>query len=105
MFHLKPLTSSFKENRVHFNFSLFHKKQSFNGLFKPQKHSRSLAHVINLYSISIGAQSFTFLVIDSLDGTCTNVYFLWSYFVTISEFSCMAKLAKPEPVSGPTYLS
>ena len=29
-------------------------------------------------------------------------YFLWSYFLTKSEFSCFAKLAKPYPVSGPT---
>ena len=28
----------------------------------------------------------------------------WSYFVTDSEFNCLAKLAKPYPVSGPTYV-
>ena len=32
------------------------------------------------------------------------IYFLWSYSVTVSEFSCLAKLAKPYLVSGPTYL-
>ena len=29
---------------------------------------------------------------------------LWFYFVTDSEFSCLAKLAKPYPVSDLTYL-
>ena len=32
------------------------------------------------------------------------MYLMWSQFVTNSEFSCLAKLAKPYPVSGPTYL-
>ena len=32
------------------------------------------------------------------------IYLLWFYFLTDSEFSCLAKLAKPYPVSGPTYL-
>ena len=31
-------------------------------------------------------------------------YLLWSYLLTDSEFSCLAMLAKPYPVSGPTYL-
>ena len=31
-------------------------------------------------------------------------YLLSSYFVTDSEFSCLAMLAKPIPVSGPTHL-
>ena len=29
-------------------------------------------------------------------------YLLWFYFLTDSEFSCLAKLAKPYSVSGPT---
>ena len=29
---------------------------------------------------------------------------MWFYFITDSEFSCLAKLAKPYPVSGPTYM-
>ena len=29
---------------------------------------------------------------------------MWSYFLSDSEFGCLAKLAKPYPVSGPTYL-
>ena len=32
------------------------------------------------------------------------IYLLWFYFVTDSEFSCLATLAKPYPVFGPTYL-
>ena len=28
---------------------------------------------------------------------------LWAYLLTDSEFSCLAMLAKPYPVSGPTY--
>ena len=32
------------------------------------------------------------------------IYLLWSYSVTIFEFSCLARLAKPYPVSGPTDL-
>ena len=31
-------------------------------------------------------------------------FLLWFYFVTDSEFSCLAKLAKPYPVSDVTYL-
>ena len=31
-------------------------------------------------------------------------YLLWAYLLTDSEFSCLAMLAKPYPVSGPTYL-
>ena len=31
-------------------------------------------------------------------------HLLWFYFLTDSEFSCLAMLAKPYPVSGPTYL-
>ena len=31
-------------------------------------------------------------------------YLLWVYFLTGCEFSCLAMLAKPYPVSGPTYL-
>ena len=31
-------------------------------------------------------------------------YLLWAYFLTDSEFSCLAMLAKPYPVSGPTYM-
>ena len=34
---------------------------------------------------------------------CLN-YLLWFYFLTDSEFSCLAMLAKPYHVSGPTYL-
>ena len=29
-------------------------------------------------------------------------HLLWFYFLTDSEFSCLAMLAKPYPVSGPT---
>ena len=29
-------------------------------------------------------------------------HLLWSYFLTDSEFCCLAMLAKPYPVSGPT---
>ena len=29
---------------------------------------------------------------------------LWAYVLTDSEFSCLATLAKPYPVSGPTYV-
>ena len=29
---------------------------------------------------------------------------MWLYCSTDSEFSCLAKLAKPYPVSGPTYM-
>ena len=32
-------------------------------------------------------------------------HFLWSYFLSDSEFSCLAMLAKPYPVSGPPPLS
>ena len=31
-------------------------------------------------------------------------YFLWAYFLTDSEFSCSAMLAKPYPVSGQAYM-
>ena len=31
-------------------------------------------------------------------------YLLWAYFLTDSEFSCLAMLAKPYPVFGPTYM-
>ena len=31
-------------------------------------------------------------------------HLLWFYFLTDSEFSCLAMLAKPYPVSGPTPL-
>ena len=31
-------------------------------------------------------------------------YLLWFYFLTDSEFSCLAKLAKPYPVCGPTSM-
>ena len=31
-------------------------------------------------------------------------HLLWFYFLTDSEFSSLAMLAKPYPVSGPTYL-
>ena len=31
-------------------------------------------------------------------------YLLWCYFLTDSELSCLAILAKPYPVSGPTYM-
>ena len=31
-------------------------------------------------------------------------YLMWFYFLTDSEFSRLAMLAKPYPVSGPTYL-
>ena len=31
-------------------------------------------------------------------------YLLWVYFLTDREFSCLAVLAKPYPVSCPTYL-
>ena len=34
---------------------------------------------------------------------CFN-YLLWFYFLTDSEFSCLAMLAKLYPLSGPTYL-
>ena len=29
---------------------------------------------------------------------------MWFYFLTDSEFSCLAKLAKPYPVFGPAYM-
>ena len=29
---------------------------------------------------------------------------MWFYFVTNFEFSCLAKLAEPYPVFGPTYM-
>ena len=31
-------------------------------------------------------------------------YLLWAYFLTDSQFSCSAMLAKRHPVSAPTYL-
>ena len=31
-------------------------------------------------------------------------YFLWAYFITDSEFSCLAMLAKPYAVSGRSYI-
>ena len=31
-------------------------------------------------------------------------YLLWVYYLADSEISCFAMLAKPYPVSGPTYL-
>ena len=31
-------------------------------------------------------------------------YLLWFYLLTDSELSCSAKLGKPHPLSGPTYL-
>ena len=31
-------------------------------------------------------------------------YLMWFYFLTDSESSCLAKLAKPYPVSGATYM-
>ena len=31
-------------------------------------------------------------------------YLLWAYFVTDSEYSCLAMLTKPYPMSGPTYM-
>ena len=31
-------------------------------------------------------------------------YLLWAYLLTDPEFSCLAMLAKPYLVSGPTYL-
>ena len=31
-------------------------------------------------------------------------YLFWVYFLTDSELSCLAMLAKPYPTSGPTYL-
>ena len=31
-------------------------------------------------------------------------YILWCYFLTDSEFSCLAMLAKPYPVSGRAYV-
>ena len=31
-------------------------------------------------------------------------YLLWAYSLTDSEFSCLARLPKPYPVSGPTYM-
>ena len=33
-----------------------------------------------------------------------GTYLLWADFLTDSEFSCVAMLAKPYPVSGPTHL-
>ena len=33
------------------------------------------------------------------------MYLMWTYFLPHSEFSCMAKLAKPYPVSGPAYMT
>ena len=29
-------------------------------------------------------------------------HLMWLYFLTVSEFSCLAMLAKPYPVCGPT---
>ena len=34
---------------------------------------------------------------------CFN-YLLWCYFLTDSEFSCLAMMARRYPLSGPTYL-
>ena len=34
---------------------------------------------------------------------CFN-YLLWFYFLAHFEFTCLAMLAKQDPVSGPTYL-
>ena len=31
-------------------------------------------------------------------------HLLWVYFLTVSEFSCLAMLAKPYPVSGVTHM-
>ena len=31
-------------------------------------------------------------------------YLLWAYFFTYSEFSCLAMLAKPYSMCGPTYM-
>ena len=31
-------------------------------------------------------------------------YLLWAYLLTDSKFSCLAMLAKPYTVSGPTYM-
>ena len=33
-----------------------------------------------------------------------SIYLLWFNFATAFEFSCLAKLAEPYLVSGPTYL-
>ena len=32
------------------------------------------------------------------------IHLMWFYHFTDSEFSCLAKLIKPYPLSGPTYL-
>ena len=46
------------------------------------------------------------LVVFHLNTPILNcfAYFLWAYFLTDSEFSCLAMLAKPYLASGPTYL-
>ena len=33
------------------------------------------------------------------------IYPFWSYSVTVSKFSCLAKVAKPYPIDGPAYLA
>ena len=32
------------------------------------------------------------------------IYLLWAYFLTDFELSCLSMMAKPYPVSGPSYL-
>ena len=46
------------------------------------------------------------LVVSHLRGPILNcfTYLLWAYLLTDCECSCLAMLAKPYPVSGPTYL-
>ena len=46
------------------------------------------------------------LVVSHLRTPILNcfTYLLWAYFLTDSEFSCLAMLAKPYLVSGPTYM-
>ena len=45
-------------------------------------------------------------MVSHLKTTILNSFYhlLWFYFLTDSEFSCLALLAKPYPVSGPTPL-
>ena len=46
------------------------------------------------------------LVVPHLRTSILNCFYhlLWFYFLTDSEFSCLAMLAKPYPVSHPTSL-
>ena len=46
------------------------------------------------------------LVVSHLRAPILNcfTYLLWAYFLPHSDFSCLAMLAKPYPVSGPSQM-